>query len=222
MTCRWCGHETILTEDVSSLLSLAPQMTPEARQQAQLSAAMKAAATPCRKCTAYQNALTGGLRPDGSGWFMFDNPDGSVYLELVGPAIEGKRRVVRWTLAGHSNGYGVWTATIHAAPGGKREAGEPLGVESRHLLRGDAFQDEREAEVLAAVPDRAYAQWRSGEPTCEYPGCTNRVAHAETIGTSRRHWCEPHTPRRHYEWCPDPCARLISEARERGSRWPNR
>jgi hypothetical protein len=140
MTCRWCGHETILTEDVSSLLSLAPQMTPEARQQAQLAAAMKTAATPCRKCTAYQNALTGGLRPDGSGWFMFDNPDGSVYLELVGPAIDGKRRVVRWTLAvtvprlaslldGAPAGAGTWTATVHAAPGGKREAGEPWPVD---------------------------------------------------------------------------------------------
>jgi hypothetical protein len=75
--------------------------------------------------------------------------------------------------------------------------------------------------VLADSHGGAYAQWRSGEPTCEYQGCTNRIAHAETIGTGRRHWCEPHMPRSHYE-CPDPCARLVSEARERGSRWPNR
>jgi hypothetical protein len=165
--CRWCSHESILTEDASPLLSaLQGGSTPQAQAQAQMMQQATEAARVCRQCGAQAHPVTGGQRLNGSGWFLYDNPDGSLYIEVFPPPKleDGKKvwRVTRWTLSatGPADAFawcrncawatyggdlnicchcgsrdvapsaptpvhGVWTATLHDSPGGKREAGRP-------------------------------------------------------------------------------------------------
>jgi len=50
------------------------------------------------------------------------------------------------------------------------------------------------------------------EPTCDNTGCRTAVTHAESYNRRMRYWCEKHTPwSGHYEYCPDPCSRLMQE-----------